>query len=204
MNIFVLDENPKLAARWHVFRHVVKMPAESVQMMNCAVTIAGVSSKHPGGLNISKSIAYKNHPCTVWTRESLSNFLWLRQLAWELTLEGYYRHGNIWSYVNTLHRFPWPDIPDLGLTPFAQAVPEECKREDAVLAYRLYYKTSKRSLHLWNNRPCPPWITREDSGITAYSRRATSWKFLRETQTCDPDDIEGWPRAWKVHIRKVK
>ena len=36
MNIFYLDHNPHLAARWMVDKHVVKMPLESCQMLSTA------------------------------------------------------------------------------------------------------------------------------------------------------------------------
>ena len=32
MNIFVLDQDVDVAAKWHVDRHVVKMPLETAQM----------------------------------------------------------------------------------------------------------------------------------------------------------------------------
>jgi hypothetical protein len=36
MNIFVLDENPTLAAKYHCDKHIVKMAVESNQMLATA------------------------------------------------------------------------------------------------------------------------------------------------------------------------
>lgn len=41
MNIFFLDKDPKLAAQYHVDRHVVKMPLESAQMLCTAIRVLG-------------------------------------------------------------------------------------------------------------------------------------------------------------------
>jgi hypothetical protein len=46
-----------------------------------------------------------------------------------------------------------------GLTPFAQAMPDEYKHEDAVIAYRQYYQSpEKRRLASWKKRPKPEWF----------------------------------------------
>ena len=48
---------------------------------------------------------------------------------------------------------------NLGLTPFAQAMPDYCKSEDIVQAYRKYYIMEKQHLAKWSKREIPEWWT---------------------------------------------
>tara|TARA_R110000868_G_scaffold55184_5_gene171680 strand:+ start:2632 stop:2835 length:204 start_codon:yes stop_codon:yes gene_type:complete len=50
-------------------------------------------------------------------------------------------------------------IPDIGPTPFAQAMPEEYKKSSPVEAYRAYYMGEKSSIAQWNwGTPIPEWF----------------------------------------------
>jgi hypothetical protein len=45
-----------------------------------------------------------------------------------------------------------------GLTPFALAMPEHCKCDDAVKAYQTYYQTpDKQKIATWKKREKPEW-----------------------------------------------
>jgi hypothetical protein len=44
------------------------------------------------------------------------------------------------------------------LTPFAVAMPDDCKMPDAISAYRLYYKKYKSDFAVWTKRPAPIWF----------------------------------------------
>ena len=49
-------------------------------------------------------------------------------------------------------------MAEMGLTPFAQAMPDEYKRADAVEAYRAYYMGDKAAIAEWNwGTPAPDW-----------------------------------------------
>lgn len=110
--------------------------------------------------------AYKkthaNHPCAIWARESLDNYLWLCALGFWLCREYTHRYGNIHK---TEPRILWlithpPDLPEKGLTPFAQAMPPEYRHEDAVVAYRTYYRENKikqRGIISYTKRSAPEW-----------------------------------------------
>lgn len=155
MNIFVLDLNPKVAAIQHVDKHVVKMILEYAQMMSTAVRMSGLDSGY--------KIAYKNHPCTIWVRQSLSNWIWLGNLSYYLNEEYKFRFGHrhqidhkSYSVIKSL---PFPNIPDYGYTPFAQAMPNQYKHSDPVIAYRSYYIGEKSHIFKWTKRKTPPWIT---------------------------------------------
>ena len=59
----------------------------------------------------------------------------------------------------TLIRFRKPiNIPTTNsITPFAQAMPEEYRNEDAVEAYRAYYLGEKTGFAKWKNAKTPVW-----------------------------------------------
>jgi hypothetical protein len=53
-----------------------------------------------------------------------------------------------------------PCLPDIGLTEFAQAMPDKYKvKGDAVKAYRNYYNGEKARIAKWKNGNVPTWFT---------------------------------------------
>jgi hypothetical protein len=149
MNIFVLDYDPATSAFMHCDKHVVKMILESAQMI---CTTHHLTSN--GMYYIPYRPVHKNHPCTVWVRESLSNYEWLMSLTYWLNFEYRYRFNrkvNHKSY-DAIISLPKPNIKDKGLTPFALAMPDECKMNDAVDSYINYYNTHKSHLLMYTKR----------------------------------------------------
>ena len=149
MNIFALDNNPHKAAKMHCDKHVVKMILESVQMLS---TICGEGYKP----------THQNHPCTKWARASRQNFNWLCSLTEALHAEWQYRfnhkdelkyyHKSFRVYLTLPLMEKARDLPDISLTPFAQAMPEYLQSDDAVESYRNYYKTEKAHLLKFTKR----------------------------------------------------
>ena len=155
MNIFILDKEVEKCAEYHCDKHVIKMILESAQMLSAVVRL--------NGYDVGYKLTHKNHPCTKWARESLSNYNWLKELTKLLNYEYRYRYDkdiNHKSYdlVKTL---PIPDLPDIGLTPFAQAMPEQYKNKNAVKAYRDYYINEKSSFLTWTKRKKPTWMNND-------------------------------------------
>jgi len=159
MNIFVLDTNPTLAAQYHCDKHVVKMCLETAQIL-CSV-------RHK--LNDSDPIPYRlthqNHPCVLWAGENWFNYDWLCQLGHALCAEYTHRYSKIHackavitdcSAVIGLFTLSLSD----EITPFAQAMPEQYRGEDAVEAYRRYYREDKmRNIQcVWTKREKPFWL----------------------------------------------
>ena len=72
-----------------------------------------------------------------------------------------YRYGKIHKSQSVIDwtRDNEPDIPDIPRTPFAQAMPDDVKDEDAVKAYRNYYCKYKTHLAKWTKREVPCWYT---------------------------------------------
>ena len=147
MNIFVLDNDPTVAAKLHLDKHVVKMPLETAQMLS---SICGGPYK----------VTHKNHPCTVWARQSKGNYHWLVQLGFALCNEYSHRYSKrhkCRDIIEQLKHAP-ESVPDGDRTPFAQAMPDECKRDDAVEAYKEYYRKHKQHIASWKNRDVPDFM----------------------------------------------
>ena len=160
MNIFVLDQDPALAACYHTDKHVVKMILESAQMLSSAHRLLDGhewANKH----NLYK-LTHQNHPCSIWARSSVSNYNWLYLLFVNLCKEYNQRYGKqhlTWTKLGLALAVPPTNIPHATLSPFAQAMPDAYKDNDAITAYRLYYISEKSSMFKWTNRPTPNWIT---------------------------------------------
>ena len=154
MNIFVLDQDPKIAAHYHCDKHVVKMILESAQMMCTTVRLTT-------GLNVGYKIAFKNHPCTKWVRRCICNYYWLMNLIEALNDEYKYRfnHKENHKSLNVVKELPPPILPVNGCTTsFAQAMPDKFKRENAVEAYREYYREDKAHLLNYRKTKRPWWL----------------------------------------------
>ena len=154
MNIFVLDTDTKKCAVYHNDKHVVKMILETAQLL------CGSHHVTESQYEIPYKLSHKNHPCSIWVRECIENYIWLCDLGLELCEEYTYRYGKRhksqdiieWCLINT------PNIPTNGdITPFALAMPDECKVGTAIDSYRAYYMLEKRNLASWKNRQTPEW-----------------------------------------------
>ena len=164
MNIFVLDKNPITAARMHCDKHVPKMCVEAAQMMASALRRHGATDEQ---MPLTKSGTpykggYAHHPCTVWAGDSWYNLDWLASHAIALCDEFETRFGKehaCWRPIikmNMLIMDMFKFIPNNGLTPFAQAMPDEYKDENVVKAYQAYYH-SKQFAKWEKGTPAPDW-----------------------------------------------
>ena len=82
MNIFVLSENPILAANLHCDQHMHKMILESAQMLSMAWHQCGMTGN--SWVYRKNQSSHNKHPCTQWAASSLNNMLWLADLATQL------------------------------------------------------------------------------------------------------------------------
>lgn len=155
MNIFILDLDPELCAQYHCDKHVVKMILETAQLLSTAHHV----------LDGPRSDLYKpthvNHPCAVWLRESVANYMWTYSLFRELSREYTYRYGKdhkSWILLGDILSSPPANIPDCGPTPMALAMPDKYKCPFPVHAYRDYYCGDKARMLKWTKRETPPWV----------------------------------------------
>ena len=154
MNIFVLDKNPVIAAQMQCDRHVVKMVLESAQMLCTAVNVLGGEARY--------KTAHVNHPCSVWARQSLGNFIWLYDHGMALAKEYTERYGKrhkseevIQNCMDEIRPLP---LYDLKRTPHPLCMPDVYKTTDVVESYRSFYIGDKSRFAQWNKtRPAPQW-----------------------------------------------
>jgi len=176
MNIFVLDNDPAVSARMMCDKHVVKMIVETAQMLSTVhryldgqqyIDVSANNRRikrwnHPvHDQTLYKSVMV-NHPCTVWARTSHMNYHWLAQHGMALCHEYDHRYNN-YHMTTRLMRWllivPPKNIPRGKMTPFAQAMPDQYKSQNAVEAYRNYYLGEKAGFAKWTNREIPEWFT---------------------------------------------
>jgi hypothetical protein len=166
MNLFILAWNARECAESMFDKHVSKILLEAVQMLCTAMHIVDPGNDiHSMGL-LYKT-AHKNHPVTIWMRTSLANYMWALDLVDAMHDEWKWRYNHpvekmhksylvalkLREYAPTADKFP-----EVGLTPFALAMPAECKRDDPVEAYRVYYQTpDKQRIASWRKRGAPAW-----------------------------------------------
>lgn len=154
MNIFILDWDVKKCAIYHNNKHCIKQLLESSQLLCGVHHVVGTQT------DIPYRLSHKNHPCAIWARESLSNYLYLCELGLELCNEYTYRYGKrhksleviMWCISNR------PNIPDIGFTEPARAMPDEYKVKSVVQSYRNYYIGAKSGFANWKNREVPEWF----------------------------------------------
>lgn len=183
MNIFVLDENPRVAAKYMCDKHVVKMVTESAQMLSTVHRILdGSAELRPSKSgkkklmywklpdereNVLYRVAHQNHPCTIWAAGGIENYQWLvnhyQALAEEYTKRYGKMHKAFWKNNIGLHLSQPPfNIQNVYRTPFAIAMkkfPQCIVHGDAVKSYRNYYIMEKSRFAKWKIGGPPEWFT---------------------------------------------
>ena len=176
MNIFVLHQSPKVAAKMHCDKHIPKMIVESAQMLSTAHRIldgeeylapskSGKRMVKHYQLSSYDDLIYKavhaGHPCTIWTMKSYANYVWHWDLWRHLSDEFEYRfkkvHASWDKLADVLYNLP-KNIPNGGMTPWALAMPDQYKTDDPVSSYRNYYLGDKARFAKWEKgRAVPSW-----------------------------------------------
>jgi hypothetical protein len=160
MNIFFLDWDVEKNAQYHCDKHVVKMILETAQLL-CGVHHMTAHDTAHDTVQVPYKLSHKNHPCSIWARESLTNYLYLGELGLELSREYTHRYGKKhksqevieWCLMNK------PHIQDIGFTTPPKAMPDEYKTEDVIESYRKYYLGAKKTFLNWKERQVPEWVT---------------------------------------------
>lgn len=156
MNIFVLDEDPKVAAEMMCNKHVIKMILESGQMLCVAHWVAWLDGRNgrptladfkrvkdaqewlklnmPRDTQPPWKLMHVRHPCTVWTCETMGNYYWLLEHMRGLLNEYTKRYGKIhaseevWEWLSSNEPSGWCGVTEkYDRTPHPLCVPEEIK-----------------------------------------------------------------------------
>lgn len=186
MNIFVVNNDPVLAARDLCDKHINKMCSEGVQMLSCAhrmldgeLRVVYLPDKgkwrktwvHWSDTILDDSIisrvlwldAYHNHPCTLWARSSKDNYRWLYQhtAALQKQFRERYNKPHATEQVMYLLKQAPVNLLDVERTPHVVCMPDEYKCGDVVDSYRTYYKQDKSSFAKWEQGvSAPDWFSK--------------------------------------------
>lgn len=165
MNIFFLDLDPEVSARYHCDKHTCKMIIEYAQLMSTAHRVLDEDECDPG----LYKIAHLNHPSNIWVREYITHYQYLYELWANLCEEYTVRYGKThatWSKLNHILKHPPKNIPvkyfrvlpwsGLATDP-PQCMPDEYKGSDTVQAYRKYYLGDKAGFAKWSKTSTPDW-----------------------------------------------
>lgn len=148
MNIFILDNDPIQAAKWHNDTHVVKMLLETAQILSSVHKLYNT--------NISNQVyrlTHHNHPCNVWARTSTANYEWLSLLGKSLCTEYTERYSKIHKSQQLIElcsaNVPNNLINHNSISGFALAIREEIfdlcyVKNNPVQSYRNFYMIDKR------------------------------------------------------------
>lgn len=163
MNIFFLDNDPKLAAQYQCDKHVVKMILESAQLLSTAYRVLDGKDLVLDGdkNNILYKATHINHPCAIWCRKTWGNYHWLSKHLEHLLNEYTFRYGKIHKCKSVYKELVMAPrcIDQEGKSKPPLCMPDEFKISDhPVISYREYYKIGKLHLHKWTKREKPQWI----------------------------------------------
>ena len=178
MNIFYLNNDPKVCAEMHNNKHTVKMILEYAQLLSTAhryldgTLVTGLSKTGrqrkqyvlpDSREHILYSSTHINHPSAIWVRQSPENYLWLANMLIALCEEYTYRYGKTHKverdglcYV-LLKNIPH-NIGNSGFTQPTPAMPDKYKvKDDSIQSYKNYYNGDKQHIANWKNRNQPSW-----------------------------------------------
>jgi hypothetical protein len=182
MNIFYLDKDPKVCATMHCDKHVVKMIIEYAQLLSTAHRVLdGVSKNvltksnrkyttwiHPTPLmetTLYKS-TMRNHPSAIWARQSLSHYIYLKELWKNLCAEYTYRYGKVHitytKLIDVLEVNPTniPNVPFFDPPPAMSHFPLCIVPNNSLHSYYNYYIVAKNYFAKWTKRPIPEWYSK--------------------------------------------
>ena len=166
MNLFILDENPVLAAQGLDDKRVGKLLMEACQLLSTGAHSAS-SSAIEVGVGYACRPSYQGHPVTLWVGATRGNWLWAARHAQGLADEYLFRYGRHHAsadrlpYILTLSSC----IPDGPLLPFQNSARNAGLGLDysslpVVEAYRSYiqerWRTDSRAV-TFRNRGIPEW-----------------------------------------------
>lgn len=176
MNIFVTDDDPILAAHNLCDQHVrSKMQIEGAIML--AHAFPQELLDHPStpktqtGKSRKSGKGYAKHQCSIWARETQSNFEWLvdhtlemfneRMFRWPQSNEHFTKTFIMWCKEN-IHNII---TLQTELTPYAVAINTDCNCRKVICnfndlstihKYRSYIIHDKE-FATWTNRSAPSW-----------------------------------------------
>lgn len=160
VNLFYLDHNPKICARYYCDKHVVKIPVEICQILSQIYHELG-TKKPP--YKRCKGISF-NLNTYLWAKESVENYKYCTDLAMELLNEYKHRYNKKSHKSEKALKWLQENVPPIKLkkrTMFKLSKNIEIYNEfysDVVKASRLIYVDFKCKNDRWSKREKPKWF----------------------------------------------
>lgn len=159
MNIFVTHPDPIISAKNLDDKRAIKMILETAQMLSTAIHV------NVDPLLAPYKVTHKNHPCSVWIRESNANYQWALDHMVALCGEYTIRFGKIHACERLIPIFKQNStlMKSSDLTPFANC--SRFKDIETILAYRLTMiakwaeDEEKKRKARWTKTVPPSWYT---------------------------------------------
>lgn len=163
LNFYVLDKDPKEAARFYTDRHVSRAIMEVTQFLTVAhVYLDGQATARANGIELKFPRSQKReqlqdfggHPISRWVRHTSGNYVWTAEFLTALAMEFKLRAGRPHVFedsgtVSLLRKKPL-NIVIGDITEVPQDVPTRYRRANTVDAYRAFYFGEKKHLALWS------------------------------------------------------
>ena len=177
MNIFYLHKDPDICAEYHCDKHVLKMIIEYAQLLSTAHRMLdGEEEKvlsNSGKRMVTNfkldykrdtliyKVAHANHPSNIWVRSAADHYIYTMELWNSLNMQYTKRYGKVHETFKKLcqylNQLPNNIDKNVGFQEPPQCMPDECKREDTITAYRSFYRAHKREFATWKNQ-VPEWF----------------------------------------------
>lgn len=177
MNIFYLDEEPRIAAQYACDQHVVKMIVETAQLLSTAHRILDGKEyiDSSSGRKIRRwalddylldklfyHATHINHPSAIWVRSNRAAYDWTVRYLYCLCDEYTLRYGKTHKTESLAKAFnlnyPKNLDPSNIFSPPPQTMPEQYKLQDTVEAYRRFYIYDKSKFAKWKHGNIPDWF----------------------------------------------
>jgi hypothetical protein len=173
MNLFILDENPRLAAAGLDDKRIGKALMECTQMMSVAVEKHGDPNDLQYGPEMLCRPTHQTNPVTLWVGETYENFMWTLNYADALRSEYTLRFG---SQHASGYRLPYLGgyrdcLPAGGLLPFVnQAKNRSLGLDFSYLIVPLSYRQYLMSRWVTDKR-------RPEYTVRGWPEWAAGWKL---------------------------
>lgn len=177
MNIFYLDQDPKICAYYHCDKHVHKMVSEYSQILSTTYRILfGEPIYNEKGKIVEYRLkvfndrilkhTHEHSPSVKWVMSSLENYKWL----WSLLKNLHDVYEEVFSKRHLYYRNGLLDILKIlpinidrnfllgELTKPPMVMPEIYIIGTTEESYRNLYMTLKRDIVKYKNRPFPKWF----------------------------------------------
>lgn len=175
MNLYILNQLPIVAARWHHDEHVRDLPIEVSHLL-----LAAYLDRDPDGFDwgvvgaVRRRAAERLDACGVWRAfvgRSAATYHWVWQYGKALVTEYRYRFGSESPASDAIDCLEFPPrtiASDRRWYTWPIAVPKRYVRiaghrvhhlsELVFMAYQLYYFNEKTVGATWTSRSAPPFV----------------------------------------------